>query len=89
LRSGALDDLGAEAAIRDLADRASRQGLRVDLAIDLACEQGRAPDRHIIELETAIDRIIQEALNNAARHGGARRAVVEVQEDHTTVRVTV
>ena len=34
-------------------------------------------------------RIIQEALNNAAKHGGARRAHVEVVEDDSTVRVTV
>ena len=34
-------------------------------------------------------RIVQEALNNAAKHGGARRAQVEVAEDDSTVRVTV
>ena len=34
-------------------------------------------------------RIVQEALNNAAKHGGARRAHVEVVEDDSTVRVTV
>jgi signal transduction histidine kinase len=89
LRPGALDDLGAEAAIRDLAERARSRGLEVDLAIDLAYEQGREPDRHSTELETAIYRIIQEALNNAIKHGGARRAVIEVQEDQTAIRVMV
>ena len=34
-------------------------------------------------------RIVQEALNNAAKHGGARRAQVEIVEDDSTVRVTV
>ena len=34
-------------------------------------------------------RIVQEALNNAAKHGDARRAQVEVEEDDSTVRVTV
>jgi signal transduction histidine kinase len=32
---------------------------------------------------------VQEALNNAASHGDARRAYVEVVEDRSTVRVTV
>jgi signal transduction histidine kinase len=89
LRPAALDDLGAEEAIKDLAERARRRGLEVDLSIDLAYEQGRQPDRHVDELETAIYRIVQEALTNAAKHGGARRAVVEIGEDETTVRVTV
>ena len=89
LRPAALDDLGAEAAIRDLADRARGRGLEVDLAIDLEYEQGRQRDRHPIELETALYRITQEALTNASKHGSARRAVVEIEEDDNTVRVTV
>jgi signal transduction histidine kinase len=61
----------------------------VDLAIDLAYEQGRRPDRHTIELETTLYRLVQEALTNAVKHGGARRAVVEIEEDPNAVRVTV
>ena len=89
LRPAALDDLGAAAAIEDLAERARSRGLEVDLAIDLAYEQGRKPDRHVSEVETTMYRIIQEALNNATKHGGARRAHVEVLEDDSSVRVTV
>jgi two-component system, NarL family, sensor histidine kinase DevS len=89
LRPAALDDLGAQAAIEDLADRARGRGLEVDLVIDLAYEQGREPDRHDTELETAMYRIVQEALNNATKHGDAKRAQVEVVEDDSTVRVTV
>ena len=89
LRPAALDDLGAQAAIEDLADRARGRGLEVDLVVDLAYEQGREPDRHGTELETAMYRIVQEALNNATKHGDARRAHVEVVEDDSTVRVTV
>ena len=89
LRPAALDDLGTQAAIEDLADRGRSRGLDVDLAIDLAYEQGRAPDRHAPELETALYRIVQEALTNATKHGDARRAHVEVVEDDATVRVTV
>jgi signal transduction histidine kinase len=89
LRPAALDDLGAQAAIEDLAERARGRGLDVDLEIDLAYEQGREPTRHVTEVETAMYRIVQEALNNATKHGDAHRAHVEVIEDHSAVRVTV
>jgi signal transduction histidine kinase len=89
LRPAALDDLGAQAAIEDLAERARGRGLDVDLVIDLAYEQGREPRRHGTEFETAMYRIVQEALNNATKHGAARRAHVEVIEDDSTIRVTV
>ena len=89
LRPAALDDLGAQAAIEDLAERAQGRGLDVDLAIDLAYEQGREPDRHETEVETAMYRIVQEALTNATKHGDAKRAHVEVVEENATVRVTV
>ena len=89
LRPAALDDLGTQAAIEDLAGRARARGLVVELAIDLAYEQGREPDRHEPELETALYRVVQEALTNSARHSDAGRAFVEVVEDDATVRVTV
>ena len=89
LRPAALDDLGAQAAIEDLAERARGRGLDVDLGLDLAYEQGRKPDRPVSEVETTIYRIIQEALNNATKHGAARRANVEVVEDEATVRIKV
>jgi signal transduction histidine kinase len=89
LRPAALDQLGTEAAITALAERLSRAGLELDLSIDLAFESGRVTERHIPELETAVYRIVQEALTNATKHGGAKRAVVEVVEDERTVGVTV
>jgi signal transduction histidine kinase len=89
LRPAALDDMGAQAAIRDLAERVQSRGLEVDLTIDLAYERGRAPDRHTSELETAIYRIIQESLTNATKHGEAQHASVTVEEDETTVHITI
>ena len=50
-------------------------------SIELAYEQGREPTRHTPELETAIYRIIQEALTNASKHGHAKRAVIEIREN--------
>jgi signal transduction histidine kinase len=89
LRPAALDELGTEAAIRALADRVERAGLAVAVDIDLAYESGRATARHVPELETAIYRIVQEALTNAAKHGHAQHAQLEIAEDESTVRITV
>jgi signal transduction histidine kinase len=89
LRPASLDELGAAAAIQALCERAERQGIDVDVSIDLAYEQGRERERHIPEVETAMYRIVQEALTNAAKHGEARRAVVEVHEDEANIRVSV
>lgn len=89
LRPAVLDQLGTEAAIRALADRLTRDGLNVEVSIDLAYEQGRETERHGPELETAIYRIVQEALTNATKHGRSRRAVVELIEDDHNVHITV
>ncbi len=89
LRPAALDELGAHAAVEALAERASRHGIDVDVSIDLAHERGQESARHTPELETAIYRIVQESLTNAAKHGGARRAVVEIHEDDETLHLEV
>jgi signal transduction histidine kinase len=89
LRPASLDELGAAAAIQALCERAERQGIAIDVSIDLSYEQGRAPTRHLPEVETTMYRIVQEALSNAAKHGQAKRAVVELHEDDADIHVTV
>jgi signal transduction histidine kinase len=83
LRPAALDELGAVPAIEELAARmAERHGIEVDTAIEL---EGRRPG----ELETALYRIIQEALGNAVRHAGATRVSITAREDGGAVHVAV
>jgi signal transduction histidine kinase len=89
LRPATLDELGVEAAIEDLAERARSHGLAMRLGIDLAYEQGRAPGRRTSELDTTIYRIVQEALTNTQKHSGARTPSVNVEEDQAAVRITV
>ncbi len=89
LRPAALDDLGVRAALEGLTERAARHGIEVDVSVELHEEDGRESARHTSELETAVYRLVQEALTNATKHGGATRAVVEVREDATGVHLSV
>jgi signal transduction histidine kinase len=89
LRPPELDQLGPTAAIEALADRVAKNGLDVDVHVDLAQDESGAARRHTSEVETTIYRIVQEALNNAVKNGHARRGVVEVIERETTIEVVV
>jgi signal transduction histidine kinase len=89
LRPAALDELGVQAAIEALAERNARHGIEVDVSIELAHEQGSEPQRLSDELESSLYRLTQEALTNAAKHGKASRAVVEVSERSGEVSLLV
>jgi|SRR5271166_227313 len=89
LRPAALDELGVAAALEGLAERTSRHGVEVDVSVELDYEQGREASPHVAELDTAVYRIVQEALTNAFKHGHAKRAVVEVGQDAAGVHLSV
>ena len=89
VRPTTLDDLGLEAALEVLTERARRQGLNVELQVDLAHEQGREPERLAGDIETGLYRIIQEALTNARKHGAARHVTVRVHDDDSRVAASV
>jgi signal transduction histidine kinase len=91
LRPAALDALGAGAAIETLvAHLGSRTNIEIDLArLDLAYERGRSPSRHPPEIEAALYRITQEALNNVVKHSNAMTATVAVVEDDGGITLTV
>jgi signal transduction histidine kinase len=89
VRPASLDELGVQAALEALADRTRARGVEIALDVDLDYESGRAATRHDPELETALYRVVQEAVNNAVKHAGADDVSVAVKEtgDVVTVRV--
>ncbi len=85
LRPAALDDLGLGPAIESLAKRqAAIGGFGVEVEIDLGSGRRLARDT-----ETAIYRIVQEALSNAVKHAGAQQVSLRVTALSERVEVTV
>ena len=80
LRPPVLDDFGLVKAVRNLTETWSvRCGIEVDLEARKYRSTGISP-----ETETTIYRIMQEALNNVAKHSGAKRVslVLRRTTDH-------
>jgi signal transduction histidine kinase len=82
LRPATLDQLGLAAAVEDLAARVEH-GTKITLEAELEVDEGRLDP----ELETVVYRLVQEALNNVAKHAGASR--VELQIRSTDDRLAV
>jgi signal transduction histidine kinase len=85
LRPAALDELGLVEAIDGLRSRvAAQEGLEIGIDADLGGER-LAP-----ELETAVYRIVQEALTNVVKHADARtvRIVIGRHEDSVDVAIS-
>ena len=84
LRPMALDDLGLRRAITQyLEEWADRSHLEIDLAIDLG-------DRRLPQaVETALFRVLQEAIGNVVKHAGASRVGVIVAATDHEVRLIV
>jgi signal transduction histidine kinase len=85
LRPAALDDLGLGPAIESLAKRqAAIAGFAVDVDIHLVSEQRLAHDT-----ETAIYRIVQEALSKAVKHARAGHVKLRVTQLPDRVQLAV
>jgi signal transduction histidine kinase len=84
LRPSMLDDLGLVAAIEWQAREVSR---RCEVEVEVQAEEITRDLRE--DLKMCIYRITQEALNNVARHSGARHARVSIQIDETGITVAI
>lgn len=86
LRPAALDELGLEASLHDLAERTHAvYGLHV--RTELALPPGTRSAAS--EVETAAYRIAQECLTNAARHAAATEVTVEAAQAGGTLELRV
>jgi signal transduction histidine kinase len=84
LRPAALDELGVAAAIEGLAERVqARHGIGVRTDVRLRRR------RFDPDVETALYRIVQEALTNAVRHASASKVRISVADDRESVRADV
>ncbi len=84
LRPMVLDDMGLTAAIRWYADaRLESEGITTKLDVDV-------PDTRLPQhLETALFRIVQEAINNIAKHSRANTAHIELSFLGPSARIVV
>jgi signal transduction histidine kinase len=86
LRPAALDELGLGTAIEALLDRHREQsGFQIDAALSLPGGEARLDS----ELESAVYRLVQEALTNVVKHAQANTVRVAVGEAGGQVRIEV
>jgi two-component system, NarL family, sensor histidine kinase DevS len=84
LRPSALDDFGLVAALERLVDTFGEQ---TGIAVDMEARLGDA--RLAGEVETALYRIVQEALTNVVKHAGATHVSVVLTRKGDTVAAVV
>ncbi len=84
LRPSALDDFGLEPALRRLGETV-REGGTLDVQVETRLGAVRLP----ADVETALYRIVQEALTNAVKHAGANHVSVVVTRKATGVQVMI
>jgi signal transduction histidine kinase len=89
LRPAALDELGLRTAIEALLDRYREQsGFQLDGELELS-DPSAGEERLQEDLETAVYRLVQEALTNVTKHANATRVHVAVSESKGELLVEV
>ena len=90
LRPAALDQLGVGPALETLAQRVhEREGLEIEMDVELGSGRNPHPKRLAPDLEATIYRVVQEALNNVAKHAQASSARIAVEERDGLITVRV
>ncbi len=84
LRPSVLDDLGLYSAVRWYAE--STLGPR---GVAVRCEISAPRRRLPPEVETALFRVCQEALNNVARHAQAEKVLVQIEQQGEILRIDI
>jgi two-component system, NarL family, sensor histidine kinase UhpB len=84
LRPEALDDLGLRSALAALTNEVGRRA-----GLEVRRELGTELPALSADEELVVYRVVQEALTNTVRHGGARRAWVELRERDGVVEAVV
>jgi signal transduction histidine kinase len=84
LRPSILDDLGLQSAIRWYAENRLEP-----LGMDVSVETVGADKRLAAEVETAVFRVVQEAVNNTAQHAEAGRVGIVVEFAEHAIRVKI
>jgi two-component system, NarL family, sensor histidine kinase DevS len=90
LRPSTLDELGLGPALEALGERISAgDSIEVAMNVDTDFYAGRTDRRLLAEIEDTVYRMVQEALNNAVRHGEIRYARVDIREQGGRLQVRV
>ena len=84
LRPTALDDFGLVPALGRLAE-SFREGSRVELEVESHLGEERLPG----EVETAVYRIVQEALTNVLKHAGAKHVSILLTRKNGSVSIVI
>jgi len=87
LRPASLDNIGLEAALQALGEQHEQAaGLQIDCELELPRDVDERPTPI---LETAVYRLVQEALNNVSKHSMAERAELQVRVSGGQIDVRV
>jgi PAS domain S-box-containing protein len=84
LRPYMLDDLGLVSTLRWYVNRYARR-----LTIEVEMEAIDFEERVTPEVETALYRVVQEALTNVARHSQANRVSIRLERKESTVAASI
>ena len=84
LRPSALDDFGLEPALRRLCET-----VREGQSLDVQVETRLGPQRLPADVETALYRIVQEALTNVVKHAGAEHVSIVVTRKNGRAKVMI